>query len=60
MITDIFWYFYIPIGITFTINFVFFVLITLRIREIQRDITVERSQDGGPLMQKVLNKKKEK
>lgn len=60
MISDIFWYFYVPIGITFTINVVFFVLIALRIREIQRNITVERTQDGGPQIQKALNKKKEK
>ncbi|XP_055304983.1 G-protein coupled receptor Mth-like isoform X2 [Sitodiplosis mosellana] len=55
----ILWYFYTPIGITLTINYVFFLLITLKIRKIQQDIAAERSQEDGSLMQKALNEKKE-
>lgn len=60
ILSDQLWYFYTPIGTTLLIDFVFFVLIILRIRKIQHNINVDGSQHDGHRMQKLLNKKKEK
>ncbi|XP_055296031.1 G-protein coupled receptor Mth2-like isoform X2 [Sitodiplosis mosellana] len=59
-LTNIFWYFYVPIGIFFIINIVFFVLIALQIRQLQRELAIRRSQEGTPQRQRSLQNKREK